>query len=323
MRLLKEVRNLMHNYHVKSGVYHYYRSEYSQAVEFLRKALKDEEGLSIADRRSARHYLTLALIDSAARLEAKGDLEEGVAQLRRASEVSPGFPDIRQRLGGLLERVGRPDEAADEYRAAIECNEDYLDARVSLGFCLLRSKRHEEAADAFREAQRVKTRQIELPCTKGIDALAAGNAEEAETFLHEAFLAMPRLSQVFLQKALDLLADDEHEKSLAELDAALELNPRFPDLHNFRGVVLCELDRIDEALEAFRCSTALNPRYTVPRLNLAFAMLRAGRYKEAEAELESILDLDPSEPAAIAQLEELRSGRLPEKRRPVSRGNAR
>ncbi len=35
MRLLSEVRNYMGNYHVKSGVYHHYRREYSQAVSFL------------------------------------------------------------------------------------------------------------------------------------------------------------------------------------------------------------------------------------------------------------------------------------------------
>ena len=42
MRLLSEIRNYMDNYHVKSGVYHYYRNEFSQAAGFLRKALADE-----------------------------------------------------------------------------------------------------------------------------------------------------------------------------------------------------------------------------------------------------------------------------------------
>ena len=32
MRLLKEIQNLMGNYHLKSGVYHYYRNEYPPAV---------------------------------------------------------------------------------------------------------------------------------------------------------------------------------------------------------------------------------------------------------------------------------------------------
>ena len=65
MRLLTEIRNLIGNYHVKSGVYHYYRNEYLQAVEFLRKALRDESELAESDRQKARHYLTLSLMDSA------------------------------------------------------------------------------------------------------------------------------------------------------------------------------------------------------------------------------------------------------------------
>ena len=57
MRLLKEIQNLMGNYHLKSGVYHYYRNEYPQAVDFLRKALKDD-GLRESERRTVRYYTT-------------------------------------------------------------------------------------------------------------------------------------------------------------------------------------------------------------------------------------------------------------------------
>ena len=49
MRLLSEIRNYLGNYHVKSGMYHYYRAEYTQAVDFLRKALKDEASLEQAE----------------------------------------------------------------------------------------------------------------------------------------------------------------------------------------------------------------------------------------------------------------------------------
>jgi tetratricopeptide (TPR) repeat protein len=323
MRLLKEVRNLMENYHAKSGMYHYYRSEYPQAVEFLRKSLKDEESLSKAERRNARHYLTLALIDWAAKLEAKGDPEGGLEQLRAAIEVSPTYPDIHWRLGRLLERMERRTEAAEEYRAAIRLNANYLDAHVSLGFCLLETGDRAAAETAFREALDVRRREVEHPCMRGLDALAEGDRDGAVQWLHQAFLAEPQMSQFYLQRGLDLIAGEEYEKSLVEFDKALEMSPKYPDLHNFRGVVLCELDRIEEAIEAFRQAAALNAEYLVPRLNLAFAYLRAERYKEAEIELESILETDPTEPAAIAKLEELRSGHIPEKRRPVTRGNSR
>ena len=41
MRLLKDVQNSMGNYHVKSGIYHYNRNEYTKAIDFLRKRQLD------------------------------------------------------------------------------------------------------------------------------------------------------------------------------------------------------------------------------------------------------------------------------------------
>ena len=39
MRLLKEVRNLTENYHVKSGMFHYLRGEYKYLQAYLEDAL--------------------------------------------------------------------------------------------------------------------------------------------------------------------------------------------------------------------------------------------------------------------------------------------
>jgi len=323
MRLLKEIQNLMGNYHLKSGVYHYYRNEYAQAVDFLRKALKDEEGLSASDRRNVRYYLTLSLLESAQRLHGKGAHDEAVEQLQRAAEVSPAYPDIHFRLGQALEDLGRRDAAAGEYRKAIACHPRYLEAHVALAFCLLRQDRRTEATDAFRQALAVKQERMVLPFERALGLLARGETERAAEQLQEALLALPELAHECLKKALDWLKAEEHDRALAELDRALERNPRYPDLHNFRGVVLCELERVDEAIEAFRVSAALSPGYLVPRLNCAFALVRLGEYRKAAAELESVLEIEPGEPAATAKLEELRSGRLPERRRPATRGSTR
>jgi tetratricopeptide (TPR) repeat protein len=323
MRLLKEIQSLMGNYHLKSGVYHYYRNEYPQAVDFLRKALKDEDTLSASDRRNLRYYLTLSLLESAQRLHGRGEHDEAAEQLGRAAEVSPAYPDIRFRLGQALDDMGRGDDAAGEYRKAIDCNPRYLEAHVALAFCLLRQDRRAEADTAFRRALEVKKDRMSRPFDRGIELLSRGDTERATEQFHEAFLALPEVAHECLKKALHWLKSEEHERALAELDRALERNPRYPDLHNFRGVVLCELDRVEEALEAFRVSSEQSPCYLVPRLNRAFALIRLGEYPQAAAELESILEIEPGEPAAAAKLEELRSGRLPERRRPATRGSTR
>ena len=143
MRLLSEIRNYLGNYHVKSGVYHYYRSEFSQAIGFLRKALADEETLTEGDRRNARNYLTLSHKGQAQRLAARGEVEEAVEALERATEVQPTYPDIHFLRAQLLERIERREEAIEAYRRAIECHPNYLEARIELAYCLLGAERNE------------------------------------------------------------------------------------------------------------------------------------------------------------------------------------
>jgi Tfp pilus assembly protein PilF len=98
------------------------------------------------------------------------------------------------------------------------------------------------------------------------------------------------------------------------------LGPKYGDLHNFRGVALCELSRVDEGIAAFRRAVALNSDFGVARLNLAFAHLRAGQFKDAEQVLEAVLEQDPSQSVASTKLQELRTGRTADSRRPVGRG---
>ncbi|ANM28369.1 hypothetical protein ABI59_00090 [Acidobacteria bacterium Mor1] len=321
MRLLKEIRNLMGNYHVKSGIYHYYRNEFKPAVDFFKKALGDEHELTPSDRRTTMFYLTMTFMSSAERLEAAGEIEEACEDYRHAVEVSPTYPDLRYRWGRALEKGGLLDQAIDQFREAVNIRGNYLEAHTALAFCLMRAERTEEAAEAFERAQELKLARVRDPFRQGMEHLKGGALEQAEELFHQALLSQPGRFDAVFRDALESLKAEDYDASLEHLDLALELCPKYPDLHNYRGIALCELERIDEAVDAFRRSYELQPALIVPRLNLAFAQLRAGRIKEAETELESILEKDPTEPAAKAKLDELRTGRTPERRR-TARGTS-
>jgi len=320
MRLLKEIRNLMGSYHVKSGIYHFYRNEYKQAVDFFTKALKDEPNVNESDRKTARYYLTQTFIESAEKMAAAGDLQGAVRDYVRANEVSPEFPDIRYSLGRTYEALGRIDDAIEQYRLAIASNTNYDHARTALAFCLLRAGRHDDAVEAFDAVLALRIRRLSDPHGKGVQRLREGMASEAEEFFREAFLAAPNKFEGHYRSALALLRSEQYEKALVELEEAIELGPKYGDLHNFRGVALCELSRVDEGIAAFRRAIALNPNYSVAKLNLAFAHLRAGQFKDAEHALEGVLEQDPLQSVASAKLEELRTGRTAESRRPAGRG---
>lgn len=323
MRLLREVRNMMGSYHVKSGVYHFYRNEFKQAVDFLTKALKDEPSLGDADRRTARYYLTQTFVQSAEKLAATGDLEGAARDYVRATEVSPDFPDIRENLGRTYEALDRLDDAIAEYQRAIASNEDYDHARSALAFCLLRAGRDEAAAEAFAALLALRIRRITEPYEKGLQRLREGMTAEAEEFFKEAFLSAPYKFDAHYRAALKLLKAEQYERALEDLDQAIALGPKYGDLHNFRGVALCELGRNEDGIAAFRRAVALNPDYVIARLNLAFANIRVGQFKDAEAILEAILAQDPTQTVAAAKLEELKTGRVAEVRRPASRGGGR
>jgi Tfp pilus assembly protein PilF len=320
MRLLKEIRNLMGNYHVKSGIYHYYRSEFKQAVEFFNKALADEPSMTDSDRRTARYYLTMTFMTSAERLESDGELEAATRDYEQAIDVSPTYPDIRYRFGRTLERLGRLDAAIEQYRRATDCQKNYLDAQVALAFCLLRAERDDEAKVEMQRALELRIEQIRTPFDEAMQTLDRDRRQHAAELFHLAFLTEPRKFEENFGRALEHLKAEQYEAALDELERCLDLNPRYPDLHNFRGVALCELDRVEEGAEAFRIASELKPEWRIPMLNLAFALLRAGQVKEAEAQLEAILERDPTEPAASAKLEELQTGRAPERKRNSARG---
>jgi len=306
MRLLAEIRNYMGNYHLKSGIYHYYRSEFMPAIAFLRKALAEDAEMAEAERKSARRFLTLCHKGLAERLETGGEIDRGIEELDRAIDLSPDYPDLHYRKGQFLERVARREEATAAYRRAIDCQANYLDARVALGFCLLAAGSEKAAGTAFKQALGLKLEHARRPFRRAVAFLEDGDIDSARDQFEDTFLGQPRLAEEYLRKALDWIRAEKYAEALVELDRALELSPKYPDIHNYRGIVLCDLKRADEAVVSFRRSAALSPVHLIPKLNLAFALLRAEAHDEAEAELESVLELEPGEPVAIAKLAELR-----------------
>ena len=65
--------------------------------------------------------------------------------------------------------------------------------------------------------------------------------------------------------------------------ASVAERPRDAQAHNVLGTVLLKLDDVNGAIEAFRAATRLDPALTEARVNLAQALVKAGRKDEARA----------------------------------------
>jgi tetratricopeptide (TPR) repeat protein len=76
--------------------------------------------------------------------------DDAVVEYRKALLLSPGFADLRTRLGVTLRDLGQRELALIEFEEARRSNPKYLPARVQLGLTLYALGRKDEAAAEWR-----------------------------------------------------------------------------------------------------------------------------------------------------------------------------
>ncbi len=121
--------------------------------------------------------------------EQRGDLPSAIEQFRLAFACSPERSELRERLIGLYERLGRRLEALDLYE---ERADEETDARTRLARWCEIAQGWESKGDVAR-AHAAYKRALECGCSDGVAELALvrtsralGLAEEADAYLNEA-----------------------------------------------------------------------------------------------------------------------------------------
>ena len=86
------------------------------------------------------------------------------------------------------------------------------------------------------------------------------------------------------------------------------------NVHNNTGTVLLDQGEFEAAVAEFRQAVKLAPTFAPARINLAHALVRLGRTKDAEDHLQSVLSADPANARALSLLSamQLDEGRLVE-----------
>lgn len=119
----------------------------------------------------------------------------------------------------------------------------------------------------------------------GVAALNRGDAGEAERLLREVTASSPELVEGWNALGLALLRQKRLDEADAFFSKVLSLSPRYaPGLLN-AGLLRLEQGRIEEGAALFSHAADLSPRALAPRVNLAVAQARLGKYGQAEETL--------------------------------------
>jgi tetratricopeptide (TPR) repeat protein len=169
----------------------------------------------------------IAYYNLASALEAQGQTDEAVIQLREAVRVRPYYVPARAELGQLLATQGHTDEALQELHTALRLRPDDPVAHYRLGSVLGSLGRNSEAATEFAETARLE----------------------------------PNNPDAHYNLALALAQQDRLRDAEREFATTVGLRPDDADAHFNLGIALARLGQVDAAIQQFGETLRIRPDY--------------------------------------------------------------
>ncbi|MDQ3212848.1 MAG: tetratricopeptide repeat protein, partial [Acidobacteriota bacterium] len=234
--------------------------------------------------------------DRALTLESAGNHPAALALLWYAAGTAPRDPDVQNRLGEALERIGALDAAIDAYRRAVAARPAFRKAANNLILTLVKAGRGKDATELARARVADAPHDPDPHFTLGL-ALAEQDVEEAIAVLRRVLQLDPRHTLARYNLALVLRRADRLSEAVEELTRAVDVEPR-PEAYYTLGVIYWHQGAVDRATRALRAAITLNPEYAEAYSALGSALAGRRDWTGALEALRRAIALRPDLPGA-------------------------
>ncbi|MBN3856254.1 tetratricopeptide repeat protein [Paraburkholderia sp. Ac-20340] len=215
-----------------------------------------------------------------------GQLVSAEAVLLKALEIDPECVNALNNLGMVLLDLERAEEAERVIRRAVLRDPQSSQAHRNLGLIFEALRRLPEAEQVFRQTLASHPEQTALYGDLARVLRGQGRYADAEESFRQAAAARPdsieaRSNLGTFLRELGRLHEAEalHRQTLAN-------HPDAGHAWNDLGIVVHDLGDLQAAIAHFERAVAQSPHDARVRLNLAYALLAAGRYSEAWPQFE-------------------------------------
>ena len=215
-----------------------------------------------------------------------GHWKEAEAECRRAQELDPTSSLPPRHLALVYWRQQRFEDAVVLFRKALEINADDLDARFHLGDCFTRMGRHEDAMTAYRGVTERNPRYQAAHHRLARELVAAGRRPEAIVEFRAATATGPAYPGLLQEFGRLLRAEGQAEEAARVFEKAATPDPRYPA--SFDG----KAARPRKPLSSIPGG---DPALIAAVDGLAAALLDRGRFAEARAAVQRLIELDRTE----------------------------
>jgi tetratricopeptide (TPR) repeat protein len=221
--------------------------------------------------------------------------------LKRAIQIAPKDPMLRDALYSVYEKMGRPADAFQTLQQALtECPDD-PNLHVQLSRLLCSLHRPDDAVALIQQAVQRWPANAELHAALGFALSNAGKNDQAVAELQEAIRLEPTLVEERFNLAVGLLNLGQRDAARAAAQKALEMRPDYTDAMTLLGVLALEDKNLAAAEPTVNRLYALQP--DDPKSQSLFCGLqllegmeaeRSGNFAEAEKSYRSGLAVDPN-----------------------------
>lgn len=206
-------------------------------------------------------------------LYALGESDQAIGLYQRALKIDPNFVLARYDLAVTYRGLGEVDKAIAEYEKVLKINPRFPEALSNLG------------GQYFRK----------------------GDVKKAVAHFRRAVEVYPNFIQALSNLGAALNKQGQSKQALPYLKKALALDPEFAVAYFNLGNAHFGVGNLDEAETAFNSAVEKGIDFLSLHWKLHEIHLKKGRYSQAIAELETILQMDPQHSDAKKKLKELQS----------------
>jgi predicted O-linked N-acetylglucosamine transferase (SPINDLY family) len=228
--------------------------------------------------------------------------EDALALAQATVAAHPADAKAWMALGDRLRAADDHGRAVDAYRRSGALDPANGESFMRTGYSLMALQRFADAADAYRAVLRVQPERAAAWANLGLALDNLGRRDDALAALEKSLAFNPKLAEAHCAVGNILMARGDSQRAIAAYERARAIRPNDMTALCNLSTAFLQQERIEEAEKAARDAIAVAPDRAEPWRQLASALAMQDRPADSIATLHRLLELDPSDDGASAEL---------------------
>jgi tetratricopeptide (TPR) repeat protein/serine/threonine protein kinase len=226
-------------------------------------------------------------------LAEKYQFDDAIAEFKLVIEMHPKYIMAHYGLGNALAAKKQLDDAIAEFKKAIEMDPKFPLAHSGLGTALVEKNEFDDAIAEFRTA--IKIDPKDAPAHSGLGNAFHGKRQFGDAIAEykKAIDLDPNFAVAYSNLGNVLREKKQLDDAITACKRAIDLNPKLAVAHNNLGAALAEKKQLDAAIAEYKIAIAIHPKYAAAHHSLGMALLDKDQPDDAIAELRKAIEIDP------------------------------